>query len=741
MILFASWFVGCSDDAPQMAVPPQDKPPVEESACGNGQLDEGEICDGSLVAEDAACPKGYELPSGAQFGCTDDCKLITDACTKPEVPSCGNDQLDEGEICDGSSFAEDASCPEGYELPSGAQLGCTDDCKLVTDACAKPEVPSCGNGQLDEGEICDGSLVAEDAACPKGYELPSGAQFGCTDDCKLITDACTKPEVSSCGNGQLDENEPCDGTSFASDPACPAGTVLTNGQAIQCTESCTLDTSACKAPCGNAQLDSDEPCDGSLFATEAKCPEGTALAAGKSITCTSECTVDMSACEALPPCKTYIEYGMNWNHGPGHDAQYDIANGLVTWDGNCTHNGKGSYAVLSNGWKPGFSDHNCLIALQTEGYCPGVDNVCRTRITYADNWRHGPGHDAQYDEVKGVVTWGGMGDTGVTTLSNGWRPGYDGECAMSIRYTQCGKMYNNPVIPENNPDPGAVLDGDTYYVASTTGCSGGAYKIHSSKDLVNWTFHNCAFPKGQTPSWAVSHFWAPELHKVGKKWHIYFSAKNASTQQFCVGVGTADSPLGPYKDKGTPLVCKDKMGVIDASYFKDPADGKHYVIWKDDGNAIGQKTPVFIQPLTEDGLNTTGKPTQILINDQSWEGALIEGPWMIKKDDYYYIFYSGNGYTNPKYAIGVARSKKLMGPYEKLPNSIVSQNSHFQGPGHGSVIQTKSGNWVHVYHSWLYGKINQEPWRVLLVDRIFWKDGWPYSYSAPLKQSQPYPDM
>lgn len=33
---------------------------------------------------------------------------------------------------------------------------------------------------------------------------------------------------------------------------------------------------------------------------------------------------------------------------------------------------------------------------------------------------------------------------------------------------------------------------------------------------------------------------------------------------------------------------------------------------------------------------------------------------------YYFIFYSGNGFTSPNYAIGVGRSSNITGPYEKV---------------------------------------------------------------------------
>ncbi|MBQ9242031.1 MAG: family 43 glycosylhydrolase [Proteobacteria bacterium] len=442
----------------------------------------------------------------------------------------------------------------------------------------------------------------------------------------------------------------------------------------------------------------------------------------------------------LAPCKTRIEYGSEWIHGENHPSNVDNTDGKVTWDGTCINDGSNSYAILSNGWKPYFEGNDrCIISLDYSGDCPDIDNICRTRVTYSNNWKPGPGHENKYyDEVEGVITWNGVCYSDHAVLSNGWAPYFNGQCGVSVRYTQCGPMFTNPVIGADAPDPGALLDNGTYYIVHTSGNTSGAYRVHASENLVNWKTLDYAFPNGSVPSWAISHFWAPEIHKVGSKYHIYFSAKHKDTGNFCVGVGIADNPQGPYKDIGRPLVSKANMGIIDASYFRD-TDGKHYVLWKDDGNAVGQKTPVFIQQLNEAGTELIGPPTEILTNTLSWEGALVEGPWLIKKDKYYYLFYSGNGYASPAYALGVARATKVTGPYTKHGEPIIQTQGYFQGPGHGSVIQTRSGEWVHVYHSWISGKVNAyPPGRVMLVDRITWIDDWPMSYSAPLRRSQPY---
>jgi hypothetical protein len=53
---------------------------------------------------------------------------------------------------------------------------------------------------------------------------------------------------------------------------------------------------------------------------------------------------------------------------------------------------------------------------------------------------------------------------------------------------------------------------------------------------------------------------------------------------------------------------------------------------------------------------------KILIhNDQPWEGPVVEAPFMWKHAGRYYLFYSGNGYKSPEYAVGYAVADHITG--------------------------------------------------------------------------------
>ncbi len=443
------------------------------------------------------------------------------------------------------------------------------------------------------------------------------------------------------------------------------------------------------------------------------------------------------------PCTTRITYGTRWIHGGDHPSQEDIASGIVDWDGTCVDDGANSYAVLSNGWKPYFTGHGCTIALDRSATCDGAAAGCSTRVSYGASWMPGPNHPNFFDDVGGKVYSEGAclndGGSSYVALSNGWTPYFKGNnaCSASFVYRQCGGLYQNPVIDFDCPDPGVLHDGDHYLMTCTGGDGGGLYVIRSSSDLVHWTDAGHVFPPGTAPSWSKGDYWAPEIHKVGDHYVAYFSARHQDGR-LSVGAASGPTALGPFTDIGHPIV-QDAQGAIDVSSFTD-GDGNPYLVWKVDGNAFGKATPIYIQRLAPDGLSLIGQSTKVLTNTLGWEGPLVEGPWVLRHDGRYYLFYSGNAYNNGSYALGVARADSPLGPYTKLGAPLVKTGGSWAGPGHGSVVDGPHGGTFLVYHAWRAGHVaGPGDGRLVLVDEVTWNDGWPAIPQAPSAQSRPMP--
>ena len=309
----------------------------------------------------------------------------------------------------------------------------------------------------------------------------------------------------------------------------------------------------------------------------------------------------------------------------------------------------------------------------------------------------------------------------------------------------------NPVVPASDtPDPGVIFcpDDGFWYAATTSGDAADAFPIRRSADLSAWTVVGHVFPAGRWPAWAKSDMWAPEIHRVAGGYNVYFVGRAADGQlSVGVAVSTSGNVTGPFVDPlGSPLVHDDsgaRMGQIDPTYYADD-DGRQYLVFKTDGNAVGKPTPIRIAELTDNGtaLADNGQPawsaTQLITNDEPWEGAIVEAPW---------LFYSANGFSDGTYAVGVARADAIRGPYAKLGAPILRNDTRvspptFEGPGHCSVVQARDGAYAIVYHAWRGG---DRSFRVMMLDAVTWAAGpdgvpWPaVANSSPSSTAQPVP--
>jgi arabinan endo-1,5-alpha-L-arabinosidase len=115
---------------------------------------------------------------------------------------------------------------------------------------------------------------------------------------------------------------------------------------------------------------------------------------------------------------------------------------------------------------------------------------------------------------------------------------------------------------------------------------------------------------------------------------------------------------------------------------------------------------------------------------------LVEGAWVTLRDGYYYLFFSGDNCCGNKahYATMVARSRSATGPFEVRERPlylVLEANERWVAPGHNSVIRDDAGvDWI-LYHGVDARRPRSKPSddvntrRVMLLDRLEWRDGWP----------------
>ncbi|WP_316248071.1 family 43 glycosylhydrolase [Hymenobacter sp. BT491] len=282
--------------------------------------------------------------------------------------------------------------------------------------------------------------------------------------------------------------------------------------------------------------------------------------------------------------------------------------------------------------------------------------------------------------------------------------------------------YANIVLPGDFPDPTVTKIGDTYWASATSAEWGSIFPLFKSTNLVTWELVSHVFPDSM-PEWAEASFWAPEISYENGKTYICYTARQKNGP-LCVAIASADDPAGPYTDHG-PLIGQCN-GSIDGFPVRDE-HGELYMVWKEDGNAYGEPTPIWAQRLNEERTALLGEQVELFRNDAKWEGNLVEGSAIVRHEGYFYMFYAGNGCCGSgcTYATGVARSRSLLGPWEKNEqNPILTKNKTWNCPGHGTVAEY-NGRWFLLHHAY-HASSHEFVGRQGILSEFIWNEqGWP----------------
>ena len=317
---------------------------------------------------------------------------------------------------------------------------------------------------------------------------------------------------------------------------------------------------------------------------------------------------------------------------------------------------------------------------------------------------------------------------------------------MSVPAPLAGN-YVNPVIDADFPDPSVIHADDGYYYGYATQTERDGewinIQVARSLDLVNWEHLGDALPV--KPDWArdTQDFWAPSVIFDGDTYYMYYSATpdvcHEPEKGHCLAIATSRSPAGPFTDMGMPLLLGMGFEFIDPMAFDDPVSGKRLLYW---GSGF---LPIKVQELAQDRMSfVAGSEPIDLVWPNGKKGGfprLVEAAWVTRHDDFYYLFYSGDNCCGPdaEYGVMVARSESPTGPFETLeqargvPHSLMLfKSERWLAPGHNTIVTDKAGDvWI-IYHAIDVNRPRQtqddeiNSRRVLLIDKIEWKDGWPH---------------
>jgi arabinan endo-1,5-alpha-L-arabinosidase len=344
-----------------------------------------------------------------------------------------------------------------------------------------------------------------------------------------------------------------------------------------------------------------------------------------------------------------------------------------------------------------------------------------------------------------------------TALDSEDTVGLGGAAAPAERAAPRG-YYVNPILDHDFPDPAVILADDGYYYAyGTQTLRDGKWiniQVARSTNLIDWEEIGDALPN--KPVWAqtTQDFWAPSVIYDGSLYFMYYSATPDDCRDgpdHALAVSTSESPAGPFVDRGHPLLAGKGFHNIDPMAFDCPVTGKHLLYW---GSGF---EPIKVRELAADRLSfAPGSEPVDLIWPNGKDGGfprLVEASWVIYHDGFFYLFYSGDNCCGPdaEYGVMVARSKSAMGPFETLeqakgvPHSLMLfKSERWLAPGHNCIVEDKAGDQWIIYHAIDVNRPRQRQEdeinsrRILMIDKIEWKDGWPH-VGTPSAEPQPAP--
>ncbi|HEU5161418.1 MAG TPA: family 43 glycosylhydrolase [Streptosporangiaceae bacterium] len=291
------------------------------------------------------------------------------------------------------------------------------------------------------------------------------------------------------------------------------------------------------------------------------------------------------------------------------------------------------------------------------------------------------------------------------------------------------------VVTSNFPDPDVIKVGNTYY-AYATNDNGVRLPIATASSLGGpWT-RQVGDGLAGLGAWAAEgHTWAPDVSPRGDgTFLLYYTARLKNTEDQCIGVAVAASPLGPFDPVGAePLICPlGHGGAIDPAAFVD-TDGTRYLLFKSDSFSALHPAAIYLQRMSADGLRPEGSPRRILVRDR--EPTLIEAPAMVKRGGKYVLFYASGVFFNSSYRTGYAEASSIIGPYVKADRSLLSTDGYRDkviGPGGADIVADANGDHI-VFHGILGFLGGRRVIRGMFVADLAWANGRPVVRGSPTR--------
>ena len=297
----------------------------------------------------------------------------------------------------------------------------------------------------------------------------------------------------------------------------------------------------------------------------------------------------------------------------------------------------------------------------------------------------------------------------------------------------------NPIMTGFYPDPSIVKVGTDYYLVNSTFSYFPGIPVMHSKDLKNWKQVSNVISRPSQMTFMGDRMtrglFAPAIEYHNGTYYVTCTLIDHKGN-FVV---TAKNPAGPWSD---PTFLPQVKGIDPSLYFEGD---KAYVIYNsdppDNKPLYDGHRSIKIIELNPQTLQTVGA-AKIVVNggvDISKKPVWIEGPHLMKRGDWYYL-YAAEGGTSVNHTEVVFRSKAPLGPfvpYEKNP--ILSQRElpkdrkdPITSAGHAQFVEGPDGKTYAIFLAVRPYEGNfYNTGRETFIVPVEWKDEWPVMVPGP----------
>jgi beta-xylosidase len=328
-------------------------------------------------------------------------------------------------------------------------------------------------------------------------------------------------------------------------------------------------------------------------------------------------------------------------------------------------------------------------------------------------------------------------------------------------YSQSGGISDtigksgNPVIKGWYADPEGIIFGNEYWIYPTYSDDYGKpdrstrfteeqlkaqkntinkqyliqtfFDAFSSPDLVKWEKHSHVLDIKDV-KWAAYSLWAPSIIRANNKYYLFFSANDIQNDNETGGIGVAvsNNPGGPFVDAiGKPLIDKFHNGAqpIDQFIFRDN-DGSMYLYY-------GGWRHCNVVRLSDDLLSVIPFSDGTIYKEITPENY-VEGVFMIRRNNKYYLMWSEGSWGGPDYSVAYAQGDSPTGPFKRIDKILKQDPTIATGAGHHSVINIPgTDEYYIVYHRRPLNTTNGNH-RETCIDRLYFDEN---GFIKPVKMT------